>query len=76
MSDTTTSTGNDHGTLFGFERYTQIEFGDVNILISVPHDGYLRPVIIQLLNYSHKTCTSLKPEGTNKAFPHFLYYPI
>lgn len=46
MSDTTTSTGNDHGTLFGFERYTQIEFGDVNILISVPHDGYLRPVII------------------------------
>lgn len=28
---------------YGFEKYTQIEPGDINIMISVPHDGYLRP---------------------------------
>ena len=27
----------------GYKNYTQLEIGNLNILLSVPHDGYLRP---------------------------------
>jgi hypothetical protein len=27
----------------GYKNYTQLEVGNLNILLSVPHDGYLRP---------------------------------
>jgi hypothetical protein len=29
--------------LYGFKGYTQLELGNINLLISVPHDGYIRP---------------------------------
>ena len=34
---------NQMNCLHGFKGYTQLELGNINILISVPHDGYLRP---------------------------------
>ena len=27
----------------GYKNYTQLEVGNINLLISVPHDGYLKP---------------------------------
>jgi hypothetical protein len=32
--------------LLGHKGYTEFEFGNVNILLSVPHDGSLRPADI------------------------------
>lgn len=29
--------------LSGYKGYTQLDLGNINVLISVPHDGYLRP---------------------------------
>ena len=27
----------------GYKNYTQLEIGNINLLISIPHEGYLRP---------------------------------
>lgn len=32
--------------VYGYKGYTELELGNVNLLISVPHDGSLRPVEI------------------------------
>jgi hypothetical protein len=32
--------------VYGFKNYTEMVLGDLNILISVPHDGLLRPAAI------------------------------
>lgn len=37
--------------IYGHNKYTQIELGNINILISVPHDGFLRPVYLYIYIY-------------------------
>ena len=37
--------------IYGHNKYTQIELGNINILISVPHDGFLRPVYLYIYAY-------------------------
>ena len=37
--------------IYGHNKYTQIELGNINILISVPHDGFLRPVYSYIYIY-------------------------
>jgi hypothetical protein len=38
---------NKNRVIYGYKNYTEIELGNVNILISVPHNGVLRPQDIQ-----------------------------
>ena len=33
-------------TINGYKNYTQLEMGNINILISIPHDGSLKPADI------------------------------
>ncbi len=37
---------NGRAHLFGYKGYTEFEFGNINVLLSVPHDGALRPADI------------------------------
>lgn len=33
--------------IYGHKKYTELELGNVNIMLSVPHNGILKPVDIQ-----------------------------
>ena len=56
--------------VYGHKKYTELEIGNINILLSVPHDGYMRPNEIQ--NRESDQNGNLKSDKNTKKFANYL----
>ncbi|CAF0795964.1 unnamed protein product [Brachionus calyciflorus] len=70
MLTSSASNSKSSSIIYGYKNYTELELGDVNILISVPHDGYLRPTDIP--NRENDRNGNLKSDKSTRKFANFL----
>lgn len=56
--------------VYGYKNYTELEIGNLNILLSVPHDGLLRPN--EIPNRENDLNGNLKNDKNTRKFTKYL----